>query len=88
MNFTRIEGELSANHGVEQISRFLRLFFFAFAPQLIAISGHLGRSAILAAVVASAETAFRQLYPAWTARNLRKAAEADIPAPPEPPVVK
>lgn len=45
----------------EQAVRFVRLFGFAFLPQVLALSGHLTRDALLALVLPCAETAWKEL---------------------------
>lgn len=49
---------------LSQIGRILRVFVFALFTQL-GVTGvdHLDRTAIIAAIVAAAETAYRQLVP-------------------------
>lgn len=47
-----------------QVARFLRLFLITLLPQLVALNGHYGRSAIIALVVGAAEVTYRQLVPA------------------------
>jgi hypothetical protein len=50
-------------HVWEQVGRFVRVFAFAFLPLAASFDWeHLTRSALLGAVVAAAETAYRQFY--------------------------
>jgi hypothetical protein len=47
-----------------QIIRFVRLFMLSLAAQAAALDlTHLGRSAIIAAVVGALEVAYRQVFP-------------------------
>lgn len=46
-----------------QVARFLRLFLITLLPQLVALNGHYGRSAIIALVVGAAEVGFRTVVP-------------------------
>ena len=49
----------------QQAARFGRLFAFAFLTQALLLDwSHPTRSAVISAVIASAETAFRQWWPA------------------------
>jgi hypothetical protein len=60
------------NYIETQVARFARLFVVALGVQLAALGGtdHLGRSAIVAALVGAAEVAWRQLRPAAPAPPL------------------
>jgi len=81
--FDYIENILGKTHAKEQALRFARIFALTAIPQLVAIgASHLTRTAVISVVVAAAETAFRQIFPASTWAAIHTAAES---APTEPP---
>lgn len=81
--FDYIENILGKTHAKEQGLRFVRIFAMSVVPQLLLIgANHLTRTAVISVVIAAAETAFRQVFPASTWTAIHNAAEA---APTEPP---
>jgi len=57
-------------HQKTQVARFVRLFVAMFVPTLIAYDGAWTRQALLALVVPSIETAWRQIFPAVPATDI------------------
>lgn len=84
-----IEQELRKYHVAEQGWRFTRLFAFTLIPQVAMLSSsHLTRSLILSVVVGAAETAFRQIYPVSTRKQIQQVVGTPTPVTAEPPAVQ
>lgn len=81
--FDYIESILGKTHAKEQALRFVRIFAMSVIPQLLLIgANHLTRTAVISVVIAAAETAFRQVFPASTWTAIHNAAEATTTEPP------
>lgn len=89
---TRAAWQASAEQKAMQLYRFLRVFVLAVATQVItqivARGGvsDLTRQAVIALIVAAAETVWRQMRPALTAAAVDSAPGATL-VPPRPPQV-
>lgn len=55
-----------------QVLRFIRIFVVTLLPVLVAFNGNYERTAVVAAVVAAAEVAFRTVRPAVDVKTLEQ----------------